>query len=104
MSPKKLQPQRFKPWAFTDQDDCYPTEDEEGNNNFCAASLNCPRTREQLQQKIQQHVRFLTSLSDAELSAAVGEMELDDGDSEGDSDSDADDGEVVRVKTRTTGI
>ena len=49
-------------------------------------------------------MRFLTSLSDAELSAAVGEMELDDGDSEGKSDSDADDGEVVRVKTRTTGI
>ena len=40
-------------------------------------------------------MHFLISLSDAELSTAVGEMELDDGDSEGDSDSDADDGEVV---------
>ena len=49
-------------------------------------------------------MHFLTSLSDAALSAAVGEIELDDGDSEGDSDSNADDGEVVWVKTRTTGI
>ena len=49
-------------------------------------------------------MHFFTSLSDAELSAAVGKMELDDGDSEGDIDSDADDGEVVRVKARTTGI
>ena len=38
---------------------------------------------------------FLTLLTDAELSAAVGEMDLDDGESEGDSDSDAEDGEVV---------
>ena len=49
-------------------------------------------------------MHFLTSLSDAELSAAMGKMELEDGDSKGDSDSNADDGEVVRVKTRTTGI
>ena len=49
-------------------------------------------------------MRFLTSLTDAELSAAVGEMDLDDGESEGDSDSDAEDGEVVQVKTSTTGI
>ena len=49
-------------------------------------------------------MRFLTSLTDAELSAAVGEMDLDDGESEEDSDSDAEDGEVVQVKTRTTGI
>ena len=49
-------------------------------------------------------MHFLTSLLDAELSAAVGEMELDDGDSEGDSDSNTDEGEVVRVKTRTIGI
>ena len=34
--------------AFTDQDDCYPTEDKEGNKDFCAASLNHPRTREYL--------------------------------------------------------
>ena len=32
--------------AFADQDDSYPTEDEEGNNDFCAASLNRPCTRE----------------------------------------------------------
>ena len=32
--------------AFTDQDDCCPIEDEEGNNDSCAASLNHPRTRE----------------------------------------------------------
>ena len=32
--------------AFTDQDNCYPTEDEKGNNDFCAASLNLPCTRE----------------------------------------------------------
>ena len=38
---------------------------------------------------------FLTLLSDAELSATVGEIELDDGDSEGDSDSDVEEGEVV---------
>ena len=48
-------------------------------------------------------MRFVTSLSDAELSAAMGEMGLDDGDSEGDSESEIDDGEVVRVKTHTTG-
>ena len=34
----------------------------------------------------------------------MGKMDLDDGESEGDSDSDAEDGEVVSVKTRTTGI
>ena len=49
-------------------------------------------------------MRSLTSLSDAELSAAVGEMELDDGDSKGDSDSNEEGGEVVRVKTHTTSI
>ena len=49
-------------------------------------------------------MHFLTSLSDAELSATVGEMELDNGDSEGDSDSDADKGELVQIKTCTTGI
>ena len=49
-------------------------------------------------------MHFLTSLSDAKLSAAVGEMELDGGDSEEDSNSDAEEGEVIRVKTRTTGI
>ena len=57
-----------------------------------------------MQQKIQRHVRFLTSLTDAKLSAAVGKMDLDDGESEGDGDSNAEDGEVVQVKTRTTGI
>ena len=31
--------------AFTEQDDYYPTKDEEGNNDFCAASLNRPCTR-----------------------------------------------------------
>ena len=49
-------------------------------------------------------MHFVTSLSDAELSAAVGEMELDNSDSKGNSDSDAEEGEVVRVKTCTTGI
>ena len=34
--------------AFADQDDCYPTKDEEANNDFCAASLNHPHTKEQL--------------------------------------------------------
>ena len=48
-------------------------------------------------------MNFLTSISDAELSAAVGEIEQD-GDSKGDSYSDEDKGEVVRIKTRTTGI
>ena len=43
-------------------------------------------------------MHFLTLLSDAELSATVGEMELDDGDSEGDSDSDADKGDVIQTK------
>ena len=32
--------------AFTDQDDCYPTDEEDTSNNFCAAALNRPRTKE----------------------------------------------------------
>ena len=40
-------------------------------------------------------MHFFTSLSDTDVSAAVGEMKLDDGDSEGDSDSDAEEVEVV---------
>ena len=42
--------------------------------DFCATS----RSREQLQQKIYRHVRFLTSLTDAQLQAAIGNMDLDD--------------------------
>ena len=57
--------------AFTDSDDKFTDED---GGDFCAASMS----REQLQGKIQHHVKFLNSLTDAELQAAQGEDDEDD--------------------------
>ena len=51
--------------AFIDSDDKFTDED---GGDFCAVSMSC----EQLQAKVQRHVKFLNSLTDAELQAVLG--------------------------------
>ena len=69
--------------------------------DFCAASMSC----EQLQAKIQRHVKFLNLLTDAELQAALGEddEEKSDMDDEDDED-DFEEGEIPQPRTKTTRV
>ena len=77
--------------AFTDSDDKFTDED---GGDFCAASMS----RKQLQAKIQHHVKFLNSLTDAELQAVQGEDEEE----EMDMDDEDDDPAVVDVALLAT--
>ena len=84
--------------AFTDSDDKYTDED---GGDFCAASMS----QEQLQAKIQGQVKFLNSLTDAELQAALGEdkeekMDMDDEDNE----DDLKEGEISQLRTKNTSV
>ena len=84
--------------AFTDSDDKFTDED---GGDFCAASMSC----EQLQAKIQRPVKFMNSLPDAKLQAALGEdeeeeMDMDDEDDE----DDLEEGEIPQPRTKNTSV
>ena len=62
-------------------------------------------SREQLQAKIQRHVKFSNSLTDAELQAALGEddeeeMDMDDEDDE----DDFEEGEIPQPSTKNSSV
>ena len=84
--------------AFTDSDDKFTDED---GSDFCAASMS----HEQLQAKIQRQVKFLNSLTYAELRAALGEdcEEEMDMDEEYDEDE-LEEGEILQPRTKTTSV
>ena len=85
-------------FAFTDSDDKFTDED---GGDFCAASMSC----EQLQAKIQHHVKFLNSLTDAELQPALGEDAEEEMDMDKEDDEDEfEEGEIPQPRTKTTSV
>ena len=84
--------------AFTDSDDKFIDED---GVDFRAASMS----HEQFQAKIQHHVKFLNSLTDAELQAALGEDDEEEMDMDKEDDEDKfEEGEIPQARTKTTSV
>ena len=84
--------------AFTDSNDKFTDED---GGDFCAASMS----HEQLQAKIQRPMKFLNSLTDAELQAALGEDDGEEMDMDDEDDEDYfEEGEISQPRTKTTSI
>ena len=83
--------------AFTDSDNKITCEDR---GDFCAASM----PREQLQAKIQRHVKFSNSLTDAELQAALGEDDEEEMDMDDEDDDDFEEGEIPQPSTKNSSV
>ena len=84
--------------VFTDLDDKFTDEDA---GDFCAGSMSL----EQLQAKIQHHVKLLNLLTDAELQAALGEDDNDNIDMYEEDDKDElEVREIAQRQTKTTSV